>query len=55
MHAVSPKLTKIILNAAFRMFPDSSAAQTKKGEAPKEVEMTPEAMAFAQITQGVHW
>ena len=55
MHAVSPKLTQIILNTAFRMFPDSSAAQNKKGEAAKEVEMTPEAMAFAQITQGIHW
>ena len=55
LHAVSPKLTQIILNAAFRMFPDSTAAQSKKGEAAKEVEMTPEAMAFAQITQGVHW
>ena len=55
LHAVSPKLTQIILNAAFRMFPDSSAAQGKKGEVAKEVEMTPEAMAFAQITQGIHW
>jgi NAD(P)-dependent dehydrogenase (short-subunit alcohol dehydrogenase family) len=55
LHAVSPKLTQIILNTAFRMFPDSSAAQGKKGEAAKEVEMTPEAMAFAQITQGIHW
>ncbi len=55
LHAVSPKLTQIILNTAFRMFPDSHAAQGKKGEVAKEVEMTPEAMAFAQITQGVHW
>ena len=55
IHAVSPKLTQIILNAAFRMFPDSSAAQGKKGEPGKEVEMTPEAVAFAQITQGIHW
>ncbi len=55
MHAVSPKLTQIILNTAFRMFPDSGAAQGKKGEVAKEVEMTPEAMAFAQITQGIHW
>jgi len=55
LHAVSPKLTQIILNAAFRMFPDSTASQGKKGEAAKDVEMTPEAMAFAQITQGVHW
>ncbi len=55
LHAISPKITQIILNAAFRMFPDSSAAQAKKGEVAKEVEMTPEAMAFAQITQGIHW
>ena len=55
LHAVSPKLTQIILNAAFRMFPDSGSAQGKKGEVAKEVEMTPEAMAFAQITQGIHW
>jgi NAD(P)-dependent dehydrogenase (short-subunit alcohol dehydrogenase family) len=56
LHAVAPKATQIILNAAFRMFPDSGAAQGKKkdGEA-KEVELTPEQMAFAQITQGIHW
>jgi len=56
LHAVAPKATQIILNTAFRMFPDSTAAQGKKkdGEA-KEVELTPEQMAFAQITQGIHW
>jgi NAD(P)-dependent dehydrogenase (short-subunit alcohol dehydrogenase family) len=55
LHAVAPKATQIILNTAFRMFPDSSAAKAKKGEEPKEVELTPEQMAFAQITQGIHW
>ena len=36
------------------MFPDSSAAQGKKeGAAPPQ--LTPEQMAFAQLTQGVHW
>ncbi|QJR11109.1 3-phenylpropionate-dihydrodiol/cinnamic acid-dihydrodiol dehydrogenase [Usitatibacter rugosus] len=56
LHAVAPKATQIILNTAFRMFPDSGAAQGKKkdGEA-KEVELTPEQIAFAQITQGIHW
>ncbi|MEO7743046.1 MAG: SDR family oxidoreductase [Usitatibacter sp.] len=56
LHAVAPKVTQIVLNTAFRMFPDSGAAQGKKkdGEAP-EVELTPEQMAFAQITQGIHW
>ena len=55
LHAVAPKATQIILNTAFRMFPDSGAAQGKKGTETKEVELTPEQIAFAQITQGIHW
>jgi len=55
LHALAPKITQIILNTAFTMFPDSPAAQTKKGEAPREVELSPEQIAFAQITQGIHW
>ena len=54
LHAVAPKATQIILNTAFRMFPDSGAARGKKGE-PGEVELTPEQVAFAQFTQGIHW
>jgi NAD(P)-dependent dehydrogenase (short-subunit alcohol dehydrogenase family) len=53
-YAVAPKLTQILLNTAFNMFPDSSAAMGKKeGEAPAQ--LTPEQMAFAQLTQGIHW
>ena len=53
-HAAAPKLTQIMLNTAFNMFPDSSAAQGKKeGEAPQH--LSPEQMAFAQLTQGIHW
>jgi NAD(P)-dependent dehydrogenase (short-subunit alcohol dehydrogenase family) len=55
LHAVAPKATQIILNAAFRMFPDSTAAQGRKEGAPRDVELTPEQVAFAQITQGIHW
>ncbi len=55
LHAVAPKATRIILNTAFRMFPDSPAAQVRKGEAGKEVQLSPEQIAFAQITQGIHW
>jgi len=55
LHAVAPKATQILLNTAFRMFPDSGAAKGKKGEAAREVELTPEQVAFAQITQGIHW
>jgi len=53
-HAVAPKLTQILLNTAFNMFPDSAAAQGKReGEGPAQ--LTPEQMAFAQLTQGIHW
>jgi NAD(P)-dependent dehydrogenase (short-subunit alcohol dehydrogenase family) len=56
LHAVAPKATRIILNTAFRMFPDSGAAAGKaKDGKGREVELTPEQIAFAQITQGIHW
>jgi NAD(P)-dependent dehydrogenase (short-subunit alcohol dehydrogenase family) len=55
LHAVAPKATQIILNTAFRMFPDSPAAQARKEGAPRDVELTPEQVAFAQLTQGIHW
>jgi NAD(P)-dependent dehydrogenase (short-subunit alcohol dehydrogenase family) len=52
-HAVAPKLTQVLLNTAFNMFPDSAAAQGKKDGEPQP--LTAEQIAFAQITQGIHW
>jgi len=52
-HAAAPKLTQVLLNSAFNMFPDSAASQGRK-EGEKQ-ELTPEQMAFAQLTQGIHW
>ncbi|MFO1399347.1 MAG: SDR family oxidoreductase [Burkholderiales bacterium] len=54
-HAAAPRLTQILLNTAFNMFPDSAAAQGKKGEAATQQELSPEQIAFAQLTQGIHW
>ena len=55
-HAAAPRITQILLNTAFNMFPDSAAAQGKKGEeAVKQEPLSPEQMAFAQLTQGIHW
>jgi NAD(P)-dependent dehydrogenase (short-subunit alcohol dehydrogenase family) len=51
-HAIAPKLTQILLNSAFNMFPDSAAAAGKK---EGEAQLSPEQMAFAQLTQGIHW
>jgi len=52
-HAAAPKLTQVLLNTAFNMFPDSPAAQGKKDGEPQP--LTAEQMAFAQLTQGIHW
>jgi NAD(P)-dependent dehydrogenase (short-subunit alcohol dehydrogenase family) len=52
-HAIAPKVTQVLLNTAYHMFPDSSAAAGKKDGEPQP--LTPEQMAFAQLTQGIHW
>ncbi len=54
-HAAAPRLTQILLNTAFNMFPDSAAAQGKKGEEAARQVLSPEQIAFAQLTQGIHW
>jgi NAD(P)-dependent dehydrogenase (short-subunit alcohol dehydrogenase family) len=54
-HAAAPRLTQIMLNTAFNMFPDSAAAQGKKGAEATKQELSPEQIAFAQLTQGIHW
>ena len=51
-HAIAPRLTQIMLNTAFNMFPDSAAAKGKKDDAGA---LSAEQMAFAQLTQGIHW
>jgi len=53
-HAIAPKLTLVLLNTAFNMFPDSSAAQGRK-EGGEPQPLTAEQIAFAQLTQGIHW
>ncbi|MDX2428554.1 MAG: SDR family oxidoreductase [Xanthomonadales bacterium] len=52
LHAVAPKIAEIVMNSAFRMFPDSSAA---KGISEDQAEASPEQLAFASLMQGIHW
>ena len=40
-----------MLNTAFNMFPDSAAAKGQR----EGYETFAEQMAFAQLTQGIHW
>jgi short-subunit dehydrogenase len=54
MHLVMPKLSEVVMNSAYRMFPDSAAAQgTKDGGAQRAP--TKEAMIFASLMRGIHW
>jgi NAD(P)-dependent dehydrogenase (short-subunit alcohol dehydrogenase family) len=52
LHAAAPRITQIIMNTSFRMFPDSAAA---KGEKAPKTSLSPEAIAMAQMMRGIHF
>ncbi|HKJ16477.1 MAG TPA: SDR family oxidoreductase [Xanthomonadales bacterium] len=52
LHAVAPKVSEIVMNSAFRMFPDSAAA---KGVSGDQAEASQEQVAFASLMRGIHW
>lgn len=51
LHAIMPHVSQIIMNTAFRMFPDSAAASGKPldGELPNA-----DQVAFTQLLRGIH-
>ena len=54
LHSVAPKISEIVMNSAFRMFPDSAAAQGKRPDS-SESRATQEQVAFASLMRGIHW
>ncbi len=52
LHAVAPKLYAVIMNTAFRLFPESTAA---KGPSTDTQEPSLEQISFAQFTRGIYW
>ena len=52
LHSVAPKIAEIIMNSAFKMFPDSSAA---KGISEDQQQASQEQIAFASLMRGIHW
>jgi hypothetical protein len=53
-YQVAPRGVDVVLNAGYKLFPDSSAARGEvKGE--KKDEPSSESVAFAHILRGVHW
>ena len=68
LYSLSPKTVDIVMNTAYKIFPDSKAARKDKekaavgdGEKPaekapeKEEEMSTEAVAMAYLMRGVHF
>jgi|SRR4051794_16508060 len=53
-YQVAPRGVDVILNAGYRLFPDSPAARGTAKE-PKRDEPSAESVAFAHILRGVHW
>jgi short-subunit dehydrogenase len=54
MHLVMPKMSEVVMNSAYRMFPDSAAAEGRK-DGDSQRGPTREAMIFASLMRGIHW
>ena len=52
LHAVAPKIAEIVMNSAFRLFPDSAAA---RGVVEDKSPASSEQIAFASVMRGIHW
>ncbi len=52
LHAIAPRVTQIVMNTSFRMFPDSAAAKGDKEAKPK---LSAEAIAMSQMMRGIHF
>ncbi len=52
LQAAVPRITQIMMNTTFRMFPDSAAA---KGEKDAKPTLSPEAVAMSEMMRGIHF
>ena len=52
LHAAAPRITQIVMNTTFRMFPDSAAS---KGEKAPKASLSAEAIAMSQLMRGIHF
>ena len=51
LQAAVRRISQMLMNTRFRMFPDSAATKGKKGG---KVTLSPEAMAMAEMMHGIH-
>ncbi|MGH8963443.1 MAG: SDR family oxidoreductase [Jatrophihabitantaceae bacterium] len=55
LYQVAPRGVDVILNAGYKIFPDSHAARGTDRQRKIEDEPSTESVAFAHILRGVHW
>jgi NAD(P)-dependent dehydrogenase (short-subunit alcohol dehydrogenase family)/thioester reductase-like protein len=55
LHALMPKISQIVMNTSFRMFPDSEAAKGAKDAAGKPPQLSADQVAFQQLMRGIHF
>src|SRR5215211_1134858 len=59
LYAINPKSIDYILNSAYKLFPDSSAARgdgkRERAEPAPEEEASTEQVMFASLMRGIHW
>jgi NAD(P)-dependent dehydrogenase (short-subunit alcohol dehydrogenase family) len=55
LYALAPRAYEIIINSAFRLFPDSTASKGMKGRSEAEQQPSSEQVAFASLMRGIHW
>ncbi|MBS0448097.1 MAG: SDR family oxidoreductase [Proteobacteria bacterium] len=55
LHAAAPRVTQVLMNTTFRMFPDSAAAKGDKGDKSAKASLSPEAVAMAEMMRGIHF
>jgi len=54
-YLAAPRLSEVVMNTAYKMFPDSGRTRGGAEDRPRETRPTPEAALFASLLRGVHW
>ncbi len=57
LHMLAPRISQIVMNTAYRMFPESRASMGQKppqGAPAAPTQPTPDQIAFAEIMKGIH-
>jgi hypothetical protein len=52
IHLIAPKISQLVMNTGYQMFPDTAAA---KGVVAADVRPSKEGLALSSLLRGLHW